>query len=161
MTEVWKPIPGWPYDASSGGRVRRQGTLHLMRAVTDPEGYQLVTLRSGLARKRTMRVHRLVLEAFVGSRPPGHQVNHKDANKGNNAPQNLEWVTAAENEAHAQQNGLKPRGVRHGSAKLAEDDVRAIRADGRPHGVIAVEYGLKSPGHVSAIKSRKYWRHIT
>jgi hypothetical protein len=51
------------------------------------------------------RVHTLVALAFHGPRPEGHQVNHKDCNPRNNKPSNLEWVTPAENMAHAAMMG--------------------------------------------------------
>src|SRR5205814_7449808 len=46
--------------------------------------------------KRTL-VHRLVAAAFLGPRPPDKIVHHKDHNKRNNLPGNLEYVTPSEN----------------------------------------------------------------
>ena len=74
---------------------------------------------------RTVHVHRLVAAAFVRlpqSRGRVH-VNHKDLNKSNNAANNLEYVTPAENRAHfltfspnPKGSGLKPVWSRaHGS----------------------------------------------
>lgn len=53
------------------------------------------------------RVNRLVLEAFVGPCPDGHESNHKDGIKSNNDSENLEWVTHSENVQHAYRLGLK------------------------------------------------------
>jgi hypothetical protein len=47
-------------------------------------------------------VHRLVALAFYGKpRNSKMVVNHKDGNKANNTPDNLEWVTSSENELHS------------------------------------------------------------
>ena len=58
-------------------------------------------------------VHRLVAFAFLGPPPSDHQryVNHKDLNKGNNAADNLEWVSAAENLAHFRASSIVGRGT--------------------------------------------------
>lgn len=48
-------------------------------------------------------VHRIVAETFIPNDRPGvaTQINHKDGNKHNNSPDNLEWVTPSENMQHA------------------------------------------------------------
>ena len=47
-------------------------------------------------------VHRLVALAFLGKPPTEHhsQINHKDGDKGNNAVENLEYVTPSQNILH-------------------------------------------------------------
>lgn len=57
--------------------------------------------------KRTCFVHRLVAEAYVPNLSKKQQVNHKDGNKSNNSPSNLEWVTPSENAVHAFATGLR------------------------------------------------------
>jgi len=55
-------------------------------------------------------IHDLVSREFLGPRPCGTQVNHKDGKKTNNHFSNLEYVTAKENVRHAWKLGLcKPR----------------------------------------------------
>lgn len=51
-------------------------------------------------------VHRLMAAAWVYNNDPKHryQVNHKDLNKQNNHPDNLEWVTHRENIQHLYSN---------------------------------------------------------
>lgn len=53
-------------------------------------------------------LHRLVAEAWCPNQSQARpHVNHKDGNKVNNHPSNLEWCSAAENNAHARAIGLR------------------------------------------------------
>jgi len=52
-------------------------------------------------------VHVLVANCFLGDRPPGLVVNHKDGNGANNWHENLEYVTQAENCRHAVRTGAR------------------------------------------------------
>lgn len=106
--EQWRPMldPNSGYQVpcrqvSSLGRItNRYG--HVSRGYQRESGY-CVTQVFG----RTMLVHRLVASAFLEPQnaPCESQVNHKDLNKGNNAVENLEYVTPAENRAHFLSNG--------------------------------------------------------
>lgn len=51
--------------------------------------------------------HRLAWQHFHGDIPDGLTVNHKDGDKTNNAPSNLELATGAEQAAHAVALGLR------------------------------------------------------
>lgn len=63
--------------------------------VIDAEGERLATLRDDRGRSVTRPVAELVLEAFVGPRPPGHVVRFLVGNRLNCAVENLEWAPAA------------------------------------------------------------------
>lgn len=66
---------------------------------TSDKGYKKVLIRDN-GQGRTVFVHRLVALAFVPNPDNKPQVNHKDGNKTNNRPENLEWVTLDENMRH-------------------------------------------------------------
>lgn len=108
MEERWKPIPGYEglYSISSLGRVRREARFQQSYS---SGGYPRVNLsRDGKATAKS--IHILVAEAFIGPRPEGLQINHKDGVKENSELSNLEYVTAAENMQHAFRLGLiKPQ----------------------------------------------------
>lgn len=161
----WKPIPGYEgrYDVSDDGRVRsywRQPwrstpQRELKQRMDTGGGYPTVQL----GRAKTFRVHRLVLEAFVGPRPPGMGARHLNGNPADCRLSNLAWGTQAENMADSVQHKTSPKGTRHGSAKLTEDDVRTIRrllATGTKQVDIAQQFGLNE-ATVRAIKARKTW----
>lgn len=65
----------------------------------EPE-YELVVIRS-----RRIMVHRLVAAAFLGPRPEGHIVHHRDNHKKHNKPSNLEYVTPSQNTKMAYADG--------------------------------------------------------
>lgn len=132
MFEIWKSVKGdlagWPYEVSSHGRVRRSGPKRKIRKHThDKDGYPYLVL-SYMGRPKCVRIHRLVAEAFLGKSEGGDQVNHKDGDKENNRPDNLEWCTCRENIHHAERIGLReflPLG--RFKRKLSDPQVVAIR----------------------------------
>lgn len=101
------------------------------------------------------RVHRLVLEAFVGPCPEGMQGCHNDGNPENNALENLRWDTIRGNMLDA---------VNHGTnalTKLAPGQVDQIRVRclaGEAYEEVARAFGV-SPANVTAIMLGKSWTH--
>ena len=107
MNENWKAIPGYEgaYEVSDLGRVRgltrtdasgRRWQGRALRLLAHPGGYLQVNLcRGGVARMH--RIHRLVLEAFVGPAPDGTEACHGDGNPANNTLGNLRWDTKSSN----------------------------------------------------------------
>lgn len=83
--------------------------------------------------KRWQKIHRLVALAFVPNPDQKPSVNHKDGNKLNNTPENLEWTTHHENILHAHALGLCPpkRGSEHynfGKSLSAETRAKCSQA---------------------------------
>ena len=137
ITEVWKPIPSLnnKYEASNKGRFRNAETKKVLKQFENSNGYMILQARPEKNKTVNVRVHQAVAEAFLGQRPYGYVVNHKDGNKHNNHVTNLEYVTSGENNKHALDNGLRHtanmkekavRGEKHCRATITEDDVYRI-----------------------------------
>ena len=109
-------------------------------------------------------VHRLVLEAFVGSCPKDYQSRHLDGNPGNPERTNLCWGTRKENMADKTIHGTTPnfKGSKNPYSKLSEIDVLEIKdkiAKGEKQTDLAKEYNTSDPV-ISSIKHNKAWKHL-
>ena len=169
MKSQWRDIPGYRgiYQASTSGKIRSlkyrgcQGQIGTFTPAVNKKGYlQIVLRKNGIA--RTLRVHRLVAAAFLG--PSFLTVNHKNGDKTDNRPCNLEYLSNRDNMRHAYCTGIRvnPKGQAHSQARLTESTVRAIlnaptvRGSGRR---LAQQYGV-SYSLISAIRTRRLWRHL-
>lgn len=109
------------------------------------------------------RIHRLILEAFVGPCPEGMECCHTDGNRLNNSLENLRWDTPDSNLADRDRHQKTCKGSRHGRAKLCENDVLAIRRlclEGMKQKDIAEMFAI-SPQIVSGIHCGGIWKHVT
>ena len=103
--ERWSPIPNTHYSISSEGRVRNNETNKMKSMDATSDGYHKVDLYSN-GKRTSVRVHRLVAEAFIPNPNKLPQINHIDGNKENNNVKNLEWVNNSQNMIHAYRTGL-------------------------------------------------------
>lgn len=127
MEEIWKDYPESPDTlmVSNMGRVHTKDRYvnsgkgvrlvkgKLLKPCNDKDGYKLIghTYKDG--RRKTLKVHRLVLQTFSPiENMDKMDVNHKDGDKENNELENLEWVTHLENIRHAIETGLTPKRAR-------------------------------------------------
>ena len=120
MTEIFKPIPGYPgYEASQLGRIKGPSGKILSQRI-NPRGY----LRIGDSRRT--HVHKMILLAWRGSPPLGYECCHGPRGKLCNEVTNLRWGTKSEN---AQD---RVRAGNHGKYKGKGGPIRAvIRDDGK------------------------------
>lgn len=98
--EIWKPVPADKfargYLASNKGRIKTTAGK-IVSGSESANGY----LNAGVG-----YFHRAVFYAWFPSTEWSKEVNHKDGDKLNNAIENLESVTRAENMQHAWDSGL-------------------------------------------------------
>ncbi len=165
MGEQWKAIAGYgdDYEVSDLGRIKslKRGKLRMLKQNANSAGYLVVRLCSK-NKCPSYYVHLLVAKAFLGSRPKGHEANHKDGIKRHNNATNLEWVTPAENSAHAARMGLVARGERNHLSKLTVAQViemRRLHALGKTHRELGRIFET-SRSNVSFIVRRETWKHV-
>uniref|UniRef100_A0AAU8HZG1 HNH endonuclease n=1 Tax=Klebsiella phage FKP3 TaxID=3231233 RepID=A0AAU8HZG1_9CAUD len=93
-------------------------------------GYPAVAMTTDTGRRTTKSLHVIVAEIFVENPSPEEykQVNHKDGNKMNYHPSNLEWVSCSQNVQHAYDTGLhvKAAGINSPNTNMTEHEVRTI-----------------------------------
>ncbi len=141
--EQWKDIPGFEgyYQVSDLGRVRSvdRTIAHIKdKRVRRLKGRILCIKIDNVCRQSiilskhgqytTRRIHRLVLESFVGPCPFNHQACHNDGNASNNTIENLRWDTKISNENDKIAHGtclrnkvLRSDGVEFESTKVAAE----------------------------------------
>ena len=179
MSETWNPIPGYEgyYEVSNLGRVRsldrivyvdqklRSGKRksvqkpfsgRLLRPGIASHGYPTVSLRG-----ETRTVHSIVAESFIGSRPVGMQVCHKNGNKKDPRLSNLRYDTIAENFLDRAAHGTLHRGTGYKTAKLNETEARIIRRLKRKitQSRLAEIFGI-SPAAIQAVHDGRTWTHM-
>ncbi|HEU5115718.1 MAG TPA: HNH endonuclease [Isosphaeraceae bacterium] len=124
-------------------------------------GYPTVNLPRG-GKKTICKIHRLVLEVFVGPCPEGCVACHNDGNRANNDLSNLRWDTPRANSSDSLCHGTRVMGSRCRSSKLTEGDVvqiRRMRIEGTSIGELAKTFGVTYE-NVLAIVNRRSWRHL-
>jgi len=115
-TERWQEVPGLDgrYMVSDAGRMARI----IGRPVLDRYGMVRVMVRGAW---KTLGLHRIIAEAFVGVIPEGHVVHHKNQDFQDNRAENLEILSR---EAHAS--------LPHSRYQLTAEDFDYIKSCRRP-----------------------------
>lgn len=144
MIEQWKTIDGFPgYEVSWLGRVKslarivRRNTSdmkiqeRILKIRLTSNGYVRVSMRNENGHMKSVRVHRIVLAAFVGPCPDGHEARHHDGIRVNNRLDNLLWGTAKANQRdrinHKTDNGMR---IRRSDGVVFRSQIEAARQTG-------------------------------
>ncbi len=169
----YRPVPGFPdYRVGSDGSVwsRKNGSWGVSQTWkriygSTANGYTYIRFRREYNDrfKRGKKLHRILLEIFVGPCPPGMEGCHNDGNSMNNEVSNLRWDTHANNVKDRERHGTVPVGNKISSTKLNEDQVREIRSlldSGISMEKVAKMYKV-TPPNIRAIKTRHTWKYVT
>lgn len=152
------------YSVSNLGRVRNDTTSRILSKDLGTGDYWFIRLG---AYEKNKKVAVLVAEAFIGPRPNGHEINHKDGNKLNDRPENLEWVTHQENGLHSWRIGTHKAvpnyGVKNGNSVLDSSKVKHIRelyATGlHSHKSLGKMFDVDATT-IGQIVNRKTWQNV-
>ncbi len=174
--EIWKDILGFDdYQVSTRGRVRsykrqgggRAGKPHMLSSENSGRYEQVGLVRDG--KQYCKRVHRLVLEMFIGPCPEGREGCHYDGDSHNNRMSNLRWGTKEENSADLRRHNVEKGKGRSGAyylKRVVEQQRRLIRwhltlcalkeiKAGDIQREVAKKYGIHE-SHLSRILNGKY-----
>lgn len=105
-----KPLLGFDkdYRVTENGDIismdyRRTGIPKKLAPQRNIYGYAIIKLMTG-GKSITYKVHRLVAIAFIPNPDNLPHINHKDENKLNNNPNNLEWCDNSYNNNYGTRN---------------------------------------------------------
>lgn len=166
--EVWRSASGYAgfYEVSNYGRVASlpHATTpgKILKGTLSTKGYRVVGL-SKYGKVKIVPVGRLVLETFIGPRPPDHQVCHGPNGKADDSLANLSWGTPSQNQLDRRRDGTSNQGERSAAATLTEAVVLECRrryAAGETQSALAAEFGVSSGAMSNAIRGRT-WSHLT
>lgn len=159
--ERWLPVPGYEglYEVSDLGNVRP--VRRLLKPQVNTHGYLSVTLsRSG--KTKTIPIHVLVCDAFLGPRPVGQERRHGPGGQRDNSVANLSFGTPPENQRDRVRDGTTNRGERSANAKLTAAIVAECRARyvaGQTQASLAAEFGVTTGAMCNAIRG-KTWTEL-
>lgn len=156
------PIPSLNrnYCADVHGRVWSRATNGVTWRVLSPgrtsKGYFTVTPAND-GKYRTRAIHKLVAEAYYGPAPDGmDQVRHLNGDQQDNAPENLDWGTQADNWTDRTAHG-RGSGEEHHSARLTSEQAAEILTSSKSQRALARQFGI-AQATVWAIKNNLSWR---
>jgi HNH endonuclease len=137
---------------------KHKNTKFICTKYVDKDGYFRVWIN-----RKFIPVHRLVALTFINENAPHLVVNHKDGIRTNNCLENLELITAKENEIHARKIlGKRLLGEKASRSKLKNNDVFEIRKlieNNIERKIIAEKFSV-SVSTVRRIQIGHNWSHL-
>lgn len=131
------------------------------KIVTSSAHYRIVAMRKK-GKWYWRKIHRVVLETYVGPCPSGMQGCHNNGIRKDNNLSNLRWDTSKSNAFDRSRHGHTRIGDLNFNSKLNAEKVRTIRklkASGKSFSHIARVYKVAVPTICSVVHGRT-WRHV-
>lgn len=186
IIEQWRDIKCYEglYQVSNLGRVKSKSRIlakekrgqrlqkeRILVNCYNKNGYLQVLIYNNKKTPKSVRVHRLVAEAFIQKNNTTDTVDHIDNNKTNNKSSNLQWMTFGENFKKAVKDKLHAFGEKSFFSKLTEKDVKHIcdeyfKTDDRTRGnkektLKAIMRGYKISRYAAKAAIYKWsWKHL-
>lgn len=145
-------INGVAYSNKSRGGIVRP----LVRGLNGKGTYWHYSLFQN-GRNHPLDAHKLMATVYMGRRPSGHTISHRDGNKDNNSLCNLCWETYSDNHNRKKDHGTDDMGLKNSRSKFTERDIVDIKlrlANGGKVTYIAKDYGVRH-STISRIKMGK------
>lgn len=149
---IWKDVNGYEglYKVNQYGDVmsiarrgNRYGT-HIMKPQNDGHGYRQLTICKD-GKQKSVKVHRLVAEAFVPNPNNYTEVNHIDENRWNCNASNLEWCSRDYNVKYGSRTQKTARNV-----EMYSDSGEFIRSFKSIREACRINH-FKNPGNISNV----------
>lgn len=170
LLEHWKPVVGFEgyYEISNVGSVCRVKPYRNVKAYARVTQWQwkgngnrpyVVLSKNG--EHKTLKVHKIMVDSFLGGTPEGFTVHHEDDRYTNNRISNFRFLSAIDNWRDAYLSGLMTHGSKHKNAKLTEAKARELLA---LNGKISLKQASKKFGisttAVSYLWKGRNWAHL-
>ena len=164
LTESWVKVPGYEdfYEVSNHGRFAKLlPDGRQLRKLNSKTPYLSVSVKSlNGGPQKSLYIHKLVAQVFIGPRPDGLVIRHLDGNRYNNKVTNLAYGSVEQNyddvkkhKTHWHEN--------NGRAVLSERCVEAIRylqENGLVRQTELAKAFSVSDSTISAIVKGRNWR---
>lgn len=167
--EIWKDIIGFEglYQFSNLYRIKKLINNKILKIFVDSCGYPSVNLSKN-NKRGPIRIHRLVLEYFVGICPSGMECRHLNGTRTDYKIENLKWGTRSENVKDSIKHGTKTnptwfdnKGTKNGNSKLIDKDLLEIRKLINEGNLMQKEIARRynvSPQTICDIKNKRTWK---
>ncbi len=161
-----KDYPGYLIDTNgvvislwTGTNKAKIGDCFKILKQSSIRGYKHLTLCKN-GKHKSYRVHRLVLETFIGKCPLGFTASHLDGMRSNNKLENLIWEKHNINNARKKDHHTWQSGEKAANVKLNLPKVNLIRLLNRKFhykAPILAKWFKVSKGNINFILSNKTW----
>lgn len=159
MLESWKVSSLYiKYEVSNFGKIRNRKTKRLKKFQLGAGGYLYTTLQLSSGKQRPCLVHIVIATEWVtGQSAINNTVHHKDDDKTNFYPSNLEWIPHSDNDKHTYDNNLRKRKITFATA----EEIRHLYKDGYSNSSLANLFNVSRSTISDIIANRTHIEGLT